>query len=437
MPPWNGGSSASVRRAVRARAAPRARRARPGRSARPGGGVPSNSTARPRATSVSAGSRPRNENRPQRSACSTDSSRKPGGSCSPAPTSFTNAETGVSRSASTSRHTGTTVWSRASATNSSRDGRTDGRPRLRRGREWRRRRRRGRSSCARRCGTRPAPPARRRRAARRRRSRSAPRARTGGRPTSRPCTSTPGGSGSRTRCARSSSVRRSASSFIQPSISTSSGALLLDDRGDEAVGVVLHRRELLGGRRDRRGDGRAWPIERGRGAPSRDPAYSALSSDFCQNPAVIDRIPRAEPHRRRARASGRAARARRRARRPLVLAARARRPRGARVPRSRERVHRGGARAPRAAARARSSTRSSAGCRRPTRRRRCGAAPCEYFTRTVEGQQYDVHCRRPAGDAGPPRSRRRARDARRASGRARRERARRRPRLLRASATSR
>ena len=55
--------------------------------------------------SVSAGSRPRNENRPQRSACSTDSSRKP----SRSPTSFTNAETGVSRSASTSRHTGTTV----------------------------------------------------------------------------------------------------------------------------------------------------------------------------------------------------------------------------------------------------------------------------------------------------------------------------------------
>ena len=36
-----------------------------------------------------------------------------GRSCSAAPTSFTNAETGVSRSASTSRQTGTTVWSRA------------------------------------------------------------------------------------------------------------------------------------------------------------------------------------------------------------------------------------------------------------------------------------------------------------------------------------
>ena len=87
----------------------------------PGGGGRSNSTRGPRATSVSAGSRPRNENRPHRSACSTDSSRKADGSVSAAPASFTNAETGVSRSASTSRHTGTTVWSRASATNSSRD----------------------------------------------------------------------------------------------------------------------------------------------------------------------------------------------------------------------------------------------------------------------------------------------------------------------------
>src|SRR2546428_9911299 len=51
------------------------------------------------------------EDRPQRSPCSTDSRRKPGAS----PTSFRNAETGVSTSARTSRHTGTTVWSRANA----------------------------------------------------------------------------------------------------------------------------------------------------------------------------------------------------------------------------------------------------------------------------------------------------------------------------------
>ena len=44
----------------------------------PGGGVAGRTRrARPRTTSVSAGSRPRNENRPQRSACSTDSSRNP------------------------------------------------------------------------------------------------------------------------------------------------------------------------------------------------------------------------------------------------------------------------------------------------------------------------------------------------------------------------
>ena len=54
-----------------------------------------------------------------------------------------------------------------------------------------------------RCGRRPRPPGPRHQQARRRRSRSGPRARTGGRPRSRPCTSTPGGCGSRTTCARS------------------------------------------------------------------------------------------------------------------------------------------------------------------------------------------------------------------------------------------
>ena len=100
-------SAASAPRSVGHAGGRRRRRTRRGGRARP---------------CVSAGSRPRNENRPQRSACSTDSSRKPGGRRRPAPTSFTNADTGVSRSASTSRHTGTTVWSRASARNSSRDG---------------------------------------------------------------------------------------------------------------------------------------------------------------------------------------------------------------------------------------------------------------------------------------------------------------------------
>ena len=137
-----------------------------------------------------------NENRPQRSACSTDSSRKP--SPSP-PTSFTNAETGVSRSASTSRHTGTTVWSRASVRNSSSDGWTSWRSPAQTRPGWRPSRRPGRSTSARRCGTRREPSCSTTKRRRRRRSRSTPPGRTGGRPTSRPCTRTPGGSGSRTR----------------------------------------------------------------------------------------------------------------------------------------------------------------------------------------------------------------------------------------------
>ena len=88
----------------------------------PGGGVPSNSTARPRATSVSAGSRPRNENRPHRSACSTDSRRNPGGSSRPRPELHERRDRRLEVGEHLAPH-GTTVWSRASATNSSRDGR--------------------------------------------------------------------------------------------------------------------------------------------------------------------------------------------------------------------------------------------------------------------------------------------------------------------------
>src|SRR5437763_4982174 len=61
-----------------------------------------------------------NDHRLQRSPCSTDSKRKPGWSL----THRANAETGVTRSARTSRHTGTTVWSRASLRNSSLLGRS-------------------------------------------------------------------------------------------------------------------------------------------------------------------------------------------------------------------------------------------------------------------------------------------------------------------------
>src|SRR5579864_5080953 len=78
---------------------------------------PSSSMRPPRATRVAAGRRPMNENRPHRS-CSTDSRRNPGSS----PTQRRNAATGVMRSASTSRHTGTTVEVAASRLNSSRVG---------------------------------------------------------------------------------------------------------------------------------------------------------------------------------------------------------------------------------------------------------------------------------------------------------------------------
>src|SRR5438094_379088 len=89
----------------------------------PAGSTPPSTVIPPsRPTSVTAGRRPTNDHLPHRSACSTDSSRKPGSS----PTTRANAATGVVRSASTSRHTGTTVWARASARNSSLVGRSTG-----------------------------------------------------------------------------------------------------------------------------------------------------------------------------------------------------------------------------------------------------------------------------------------------------------------------
>src|SRR5438552_11894171 len=87
----------------------------------PAGSTPPSTVIPPsRPTSVTAGRRPTNDHLPHRSACSTDSSRKPGSS----PTTRRNAATGVVRSASTSRHTGTTVWAPASARNSSLVGRS-------------------------------------------------------------------------------------------------------------------------------------------------------------------------------------------------------------------------------------------------------------------------------------------------------------------------
>ncbi len=77
------------------------------------------SRRRPRATMVAVGRRPMNDQRPQRSPCSTDSRRKPGSS----PTTRAKAATGVVRSASSSCQTGTTEYCSARARNSSRVGR--------------------------------------------------------------------------------------------------------------------------------------------------------------------------------------------------------------------------------------------------------------------------------------------------------------------------
>ena len=92
-------------RPVRGEQRARARRACRGRCGTSTGRVPSTVTTPSRSMSVATGSRPTNENRLQRSPCSTDSSRNP----APSPTSLANAATGVSRSASSSVHTGTTV----------------------------------------------------------------------------------------------------------------------------------------------------------------------------------------------------------------------------------------------------------------------------------------------------------------------------------------
>src|SRR5438874_4005949 len=77
----------------------------------------------PRATSVAAGLRPTNDHRLHRSR-STDSSKNPGSS----PTTRAKAATGVVRSASTSRQTGTTLYCAARAWKSALLGRSTERP---------------------------------------------------------------------------------------------------------------------------------------------------------------------------------------------------------------------------------------------------------------------------------------------------------------------
>src|SRR5688500_155340 len=80
----------------------------------PSGSEPSTAIFPWRDTSVADGLRPTNDQRPQRS-CSTDSKRKPGWS----PTRRAKAATGVVRSATSSRQTGTTVAPAARAWKSS------------------------------------------------------------------------------------------------------------------------------------------------------------------------------------------------------------------------------------------------------------------------------------------------------------------------------
>ena len=230
-------------------AAPRRRPACPGRAGVDRARSPvDRRRCRPRGDEGGRGSRPTNDQRLQRSPCSTDSSRKPGSSSRH---SRAKAATGVIRSASSSRQTGTTVYVGGQRVELGR-GRAAPRTRSRRVRTRARRTGRSRSGC--RCGRRRCPPARPRTAACRRRSRRRPRGCTGGRRRSRPCTSTPGGDRLQNQVRPVSSERRSDSSFIQAIISTVAGAVLLHDGGHQAVGVEGDRGELLVGERDGGGD---------------------------------------------------------------------------------------------------------------------------------------------------------------------------------------
>ena len=246
----------------------------------------------------------------------------------------------------------------------------------------------------------PGPPARRRTAARRRRSRSRPRAPTDGHPTSRPCSSTPAAPAPEPR-APVASVRRSASSFIQPSMSTWVPCSCTIAATSPFASYWTERAR------------RAWPRWGWRRAgfrPCWRSSVAAASPDgsveiarFCQTPAVTastrahEATPRAPAVELR-HTAGRAGRS-------LVLAATATTPRGAQLPGGRERLHR------------------AVLSRHPPLRERIyeeilgrvqetdvspahGPGWYEYFLRTIEGAQYDVHCRRPRKPGLPDPSRR-------------------------------
>ena len=429
------------RRAVRVRAALRARRARPGRWAHPAAACPVELDRRcPRTTSVSAGSRPRNENRPHRSACSTDSSRKPGGSSSAGAHELherRDRRLEVGEHLAPHRHDGVVAGERDELVARRTDRGVHGSDGSGRGAAAE-----GAEEAAALAGVARAPPLllddEQQRVDVAVVARLAhPLA------VARGLALAPdsGGCGSRTTCARSSRVRRSASSFIHaehqhlavPCSCTiaatrpsASYVTVASSSSVAAIGVatgVAHR-----------------PTERSRRDLRDGSASHADSAVLAENPAVTRPNPAASLHRpSRPRRPTRAAAPRRRARRSAGTGcASGTTPRCSRTSKPRTPTPAACARPPRTAARARSSTRSwrrvqETDASAPVRRGRVRvlhAAPSR-------GSQYDVHCRRPAAHAGPSRSR----SPRRAptpgeAGRARRERARRRPRLLRASATS-
>jgi hypothetical protein len=222
------------------------------------GGVPSQETSPCDPRRTRNGSKPTNENRPHRSPCSADSSRKLG----PSPASFAYTDSGVSRSASSSRQTGTTPWSRrAAGTRRGTGGWSRARAPVGRGcggggggrraaagRPGRHRRARragaGGSSSAGRCGRRPRHPrVRPAAAACRRRSRPAGRRPAGCCPRSRPCATARPGSGCRTPPRRARVSGRAPPRPSRPASARHRG----DGPGrwpDEAALVELDGREL-------------------------------------------------------------------------------------------------------------------------------------------------------------------------------------------------
>ena len=383
----------------------------------PGGGVPSTLDRRCRApTSVSAGSRPRNENRPQRSACSTDSSRNAG-----RPRRADELHERRHRRLEVGQHLAPHRHDRVVA--GERDELVarrpdDGHRPAQTGPGVAPPRRHGRSSCARRCGTRRGPPAPPRRAARRRRSRSSASRTYWRSPDVSPLHQYSWRLRLQNHVRPVSSVRRS-DSLVHPARASAPRRCPPPARSRRpgrrrctapppalrsvaAIGVTA-----IGARP---ADGCRWRVPCGRSRRTR-----ATPDAITRPDSSPPRDPAPESRRVRARLRSRPPRSdrlvhERRARRPVVLAARPRRPRGARLPRGRERA------TPRPRSRTPSGLQERALRRdrrtRPGDRRvgaRCDAAPYEYFTRTVEGQQYGVHCRRSlALPRSPIRSRRRA-----------------------------